>query len=209
MTKLKILQADQSYTFRSYFEMSAEPEEILADLGYTLRTARLSLPMTQESLTWTAELRNRLERSLTVVTLTSETARREILVAPILLEVATRYNAQLRIEYPLSVNNWLKGTLDYLLRLGQAIVIVEAKNDDLTRGFTQLATELIALSQVQELDTLYGAVTIGDAWRFGRLDQHQKQITQDIKLFTVPDDLEQIVSILIGTLAGQPPVNSR
>jgi hypothetical protein len=200
MTKPKILQADQSYTFRSYFEMSAEPEDILFDLGYTLRTARLSLPMTQVSLAWTAALRDRLEQSFTVVTLTSETARRETLVAPILLEIAIRYNAQLRIEYPLTVNSWLKGTLDYLLRLGQVIVIIEAKNDDLTRGFTQLAAELIALSQAQELETLYGAVTTGEAWRFGQLDQNQKQITQDIKLFTVPDDLDQVMGILIGIL---------
>jgi hypothetical protein len=203
MSKLKILQEDQSYTFRSYFEMTAEPEEILADLGYTLRSARLALPMTETDLSWVGELRQRVERSLTVVTLTSETARRETLVAPILLEVATRYEAQLRIEYPLTVNHWLKGTLDYLLRSGQVVVVVEAKNDDMTRGFTQLAAELIALSEVQDLETLYGAVTIGDAWRFGRLDKTQKQITQDIKLFTVPDELMQVVGILVCILEGR------
>lgn len=200
MPKLKILQEDQSYTFRSYFEMTAEPEEILADLGYALSTARLELPKTSTALPWEAELQQRLERSLTVVTLTSETARRETLVAPILLEVATHCEAQLRIEYPLTVNNWLKGTLDYLLRSQQSLVVIEAKNDDLTRGFTQLAAELIALAQVQKVDVLYGAVTIGDAWRFGRLDAVHRQIIQDIKLFTIPDDLSQVVAILVAIL---------
>ncbi len=200
MPKLKILQDDQSYTFRSYFEMNVEPEEILADLGYTLLTTRLVLPMTDKALPWATELQQRLERSLSVVSLTSETARRETLVAPILLEVAIQSNAQLRIEYPLTVNNWLKGTLDYLLRTPQTLVVVEAKNDDLTRGFTQLAAELIALAQVQDVDILYGAVTIGDAWRFGKLDAVQKHIFQDIALFTVPDDLEQLLGILSGIL---------
>jgi hypothetical protein len=200
MSKYKILQENQSYTFRSYCEMIAEPEDILADLGYTLSTARLTLPMTAEILTWEAELHARLERSLMVVTLTSETARRETLVAPILLEVANHCQAQLRIEYPLTVNNWLKGNLDYLLRSRQTLVVIEAKKDDLTRGFTQLAAELIALAQSQSLDSLYGAVTIGDAWRFGHLDAVRKTITQDIALFTIPDDLAQVMGILVGIL---------
>lgn len=202
MSKLKLLHEDQSYTFRSYFEMNAEPEEILAALGYELSTARLTLPTTAIPLPWQAELQQRLERSLTVVTLTSETARREISVAPILLEVATHCQAQLRIEYPLTVNNWLKGTLNYLLRTPQTLVVVEAKNDDLTRGFTQLAAELIALAQAQDAEILYGAVTIGDAWRFGKLDALHQKITQDIALLTVPDNLEQILRILIGILQG-------
>jgi hypothetical protein len=203
MTKLKILQEDQSYSFRSYFEMNAEPEEILAEFGYTLITTRLVLPMTTQPFPWATELQQRLERSLQVVSLTSETARRETLVAPVLLEVATQNKAQLRIEYPLNVNHWLKGTLDYLLRSSQTLVVIEAKKDDLTRGFTQLATELIALAESQDLKVLYGAVTIGDAWRFGKLDQKTKTITQDIALYTVPGQLEQLLQILVGILQGE------
>jgi len=198
MPKLRILQDDQSYTFRSYFEINAEPEEILAELGYTLEVASLSLPRSNHPLPQQAALAQQIRDSLPLVSLSSETARREILVAPILLAVAIHCQAQLRIEYPLTVNHWLKGTLDYLLRAPQSIVIVEAKRDDLTRGFTQLAAELIALAQVQEVDLLYGAVTIGDAWRFGKLDAVQKHIIQDIALFTVPDDLEQLLRIFHG-----------
>ncbi|MBC6475220.1 MAG: hypothetical protein GDA48_22385 [Hormoscilla sp. GM102CHS1] len=53
--------------------------------------------------------------------------------------------AQLRIEYPLKVNDRLKGDLDYYLYTRSIILVVEAKNADLSRGFTQLAMELIAL----------------------------------------------------------------
>jgi hypothetical protein len=197
---LRVLKDTESYTFRSYFEMNAEPEEILADLGYKLQTGRLNLPVSQAEMPWLAGLQERLERSLTVVSLTSETARRETLVAPILFEVAMHCQAQLRIEYPLSVSDWLKGTLDYLLRLSQNMVVIEAKKDDLTRGFTQLSAEMIALAQDRELAVVYGAVTIGDVWRFGQLDVGTHCITQDLKLLTVPDELERVARLLVGIL---------
>ena len=71
--------------------------------------------------------------------------------------------------------------------------------------FTQLAAEMIALAQVEDLETLYGAVTIGDAWRFGKLDQASKTITQDISLYSVPGQLEQLLQILVGILQGDSP----
>ncbi|WP_207765355.1 hypothetical protein [Cuspidothrix issatschenkoi] len=55
----------------------------------------------------------------------------------------------LRIEYPVKVNNLLQGNLDYLIRSIHSLIVVQAKRDDLTRGFTQLAVEAIALSMVQ------------------------------------------------------------
>lgn len=198
MPKPPILQENQSYTFRSYFEMPYEPDEILAEFGYSLSKSRLSLPKTTRQLDRLPDLRQRVEDSLLLVSLSSETARRETLVAPVLLEVARYCQCQLRIEYPLTVNNWLKGNLDYLLRLKSSLLVVEAKNDDMTRGFTQLAVEMIALAQVEDQDVLYGAVTIGDAWRFGRLDSEQQRITQDIALHRVPDDLEELMQVLVG-----------
>lgn len=66
---------------------------------------------------------------------------------------------------------------------------------------TYLAVELIALSQVEEQSVLYGAVTIGDAWRFGKLDVKQHHITQDITLYRVPDDLTLLMPILMGILS--------
>ena len=100
------------------------------------------------------------------------------------------------------LSNILKGNLDYFLQLENYFVVIEAKNDDLTRGFTQLAVELIALSQVEEQDIYYGAVTIGDVWRFGKLDRIQQIITQDIKLFRVPDDLDDLARVIVGILQG-------
>ncbi len=198
MSKPKILQEGQSYTFRSYFEMPYEADEILAELGYTFRKARLQLPKSDRLLTQLPELKQRLEDTLLLIGLSSEAARREALVFPVLLEVARFCQCQIRIEYPLSVNNWLKGNLDYLLRRERSLLIVEAKNEDLSRGFIQLAAEAIALAQAEEQDILYGAVTIGNVWNFAMLDARQGKIWQDITLYRVPDDLEELTSSLMG-----------
>ena len=204
MAKTKILQEGQSYTFRSYFEMPYETDEILAEFEYSLSKSRLSLPVSQQNINQLPELKQRLEDALVLTNLSTEAARREALVFPVLLEVARLRQCQIRIEYSLTVNNWLKGNLDYLLRNETGLIVVEAKNDDLTRGFTQLAVEMIALAQAEELSFLYGAVTIGDAWRFGKLEAGERSISLDIALYRVPDDLQQLTQILLGILAGVP-----
>ena len=52
-------------------------------------------------------------------------------------------------------------------------------------------------------NVFYGAVTIGDVWRFGKLERNQQQITQDLNLFKVPDDLDSLVRVLLGILEGE------
>ncbi|MCC5670196.1 hypothetical protein LC653_42005 [Nostoc sp. CHAB 5784] len=206
MSKPKILQEGQSYTFPSYFELPYETEDILAELGYSFSRARMTLPSSQRVPQRLPELRQQIEELLPLVTLSSETARREIMVAPVLSELARFCKCQMRLEYPLQVSSQLKGNLDYLLRnmntneRGKNFLVVEAKNDDLSRGFTQLSAELIALAIAEEQDILYGAVTVGDTWRFGLLEQQPLHITQDITLYRVPDDLDVLMQILIGII---------
>lgn len=103
MRKVPILQPGQSYTFRSYFEMPYEPDDILAEFGYSLKRSSLSLPQSTAELDRLPSLKSRIEESLPYVSLTSEAARRELLIAPILLDVVHYTRAQLRIEYPLTV----------------------------------------------------------------------------------------------------------
>ncbi|MDB9457824.1 hypothetical protein PN480_10675 [Dolichospermum circinale CS-1225] len=202
MAKIKILQDNRSYTFRSYFELPYEADDILSEFDYTLIKSHLSLPQTTNPLNKLPELKQRIEDILPFISLSNETARRETLVSPILLEVIRYCHCQMRIEYPLNINNRLKGNLDYLLILKNNFLVIEAKNDDLTRGFTQLAVELIALSQIQEKSILYGAVTIGNIWQFGKLDSSEKQINQDINLFKIPGDLDSLFAVIMGILEG-------
>ena len=200
MAKSPILKQEQSYTFRSYFEMSYETDEILAEFDYALEKSRLTLPQANQSLDYLPNLQERIEGTLPFISLSNEAARRETLVSPIMLEVVRDCQCQMRIEYSLTVNNWLKGNFDYLLRSQNSLLVVEAKNDDLTRGFTQLAVELIALSHIEDQPILYGAVTMGDIWRFGQLDRQTQTITQDLNLYTVPDNLEPLLRSILGIL---------
>jgi hypothetical protein len=202
MTRPTILQPGQSYTFRQYFEMAYEPDDILAEFGYTLKRSILSLPQSTAELNRLENLKTRIQESLPYISLTSEAARRELLIAPLLLDIVYYTRAQLRLEYPLIVTEQLKGSLDYYLYSVGKLLVIEAKNADLAKGFTQLAVELIALDQWTDSNEpmLQGAVSTGDIWQFGILHRSQKQIEQGLTLYRVPDDLEVLVRILVKTL---------
>ena len=135
------------------------------------------------------------------MTLHSEAAKREILIAPVLSRVAVICRRILRIEYSLKITEQLQGTLDYFLQSTHSLVVVEAKRDDLARGFTQLAVELIALAMLEDApEILYGAVTMGNVWVFGTLERSARLVTRDLASYTLPDDVEDLVRILVGIL---------
>lgn len=104
-----------------------------------------------------------------------------------------------------SVNRLLRGTLDYYIAAQRTLLVIEAKQADLTRGFTQLAVGLIALAHwaQAETPTLYGAVTTGEIWRFGVLNRASHTISQDLSLYRAPDALDALMSILLGILLGE------
>jgi hypothetical protein len=195
----KVLQEGVSYTFRSYFELPQDTDEVLAEFGYGYSKARLQLPVASQPMPGLETLQAQIEETLPYVQLSSESAKREVLIAPVLMRVATLSHQVLRFEYPLKVNAWLQGNLDYLIRSRNHLVVVEAKRDDLTRGFTQLAVEMIALAMDDTApDQIYGVVTMGKLWIFGLLDRPGKLITQDISGYRVPDDVENLVRTLVG-----------
>jgi hypothetical protein len=70
---------------------------------------------------------------------------------------------------------------------------------------TQLVAELVALDQwVDSEETLlYGALSTGTIWHFALLNRTEKTITQDLHLFRVPEDLEELFGVLIGILSGK------
>ncbi|HAZ45624.1 MAG TPA: hypothetical protein DDW76_15535 [Cyanobacteria bacterium UBA11369] len=198
-----ILNPNETYTFRSYFLIRFAPADILRELGASLTKTTINLPIaTLPEPNRLQDLRQRLEQAIPRVSLTSEAARREVLIAPILLEVANITEAMVNIEYPIEVNQYLRGDLDYYLTSQHNVLVVEAKQADLTRGFTQLAAELIALDSwiESEDETLYGAVTTGDIWQFGSYHRPSRVVTQDLMLYRVPTDLEVLMQILVWIL---------
>ena len=47
---------------------------------------------------------------------------------------------------------------------------------------------------------IHGAVSIGKVWQFGRLDRQDKIVVQDLHLYRVPEDLKDLMAILVGIL---------
>ncbi|GJD19424.1 hypothetical protein RIVM261_043800 [Rivularia sp. IAM M-261] len=146
---MPFLDSNQSYTFSRYFELGFEASELAQELGYTLTRKNLILLQYHSELDRLQELRDRIEEVLPFVLLTNESARREILIARVVTKLIHYTQEELRIKYVLKVSNWLQGNLNYLLRLNSVnqLLVIEAKYEDLTRGFTQLVAELAALDQ--------------------------------------------------------------
>jgi len=92
--------------------------------------------------------------------------------------------------------------LDYYLAAKYGVAIIEAKQSDLSRGFSQLAVELIALDQWTDSPQpeLLGAVTTGNIWQFGILQRSQKHIQQILNLYRVTEDIESVIRILLAAL---------
>ena len=192
-------------SFHDYFNLTAPTETISEALGYPFAQASLILPLSDAVPDWAQPLAERLRRLLPNITLDSEAARREMLISPLLIELATTLNLKLRIELDVHVSQQLHGDLDYLLQSTERrLLVVEAKQGDTARGMSQLVAEIAALDQwtTSEETILYGALSTGDLWRFARLDRGTKTITQDVNLFRVPADLSELARVLVGILQG-------
>jgi len=202
MVKIQIIDSNQSYTFADYFKLNYEPDEIIGYFGYKFQSQSLTLPTTQQNLERLTDLKNRIEESLPYISLTSETARREFLIAPVIMELIHYTHAKVRVEYGLNINNQLKGVVDYYIKADNQLLVIEAKNADLERGIVQLAVELIAFDNWSPIDhpILYGAVSIGNIWQFVILHRESKEITQDLNLYRVPNDLEILMKILVALM---------
>jgi hypothetical protein len=199
-----ILTPQQPYTFSKIFDLKIEADELVAEFGYTLQRTSLNLPLYSGELDRLEELRSRIQEVLPYVSLVNETARREVLISRVVLELVHYTKAQLRIEYPIKVTEQLQGYLDYLIRTETELLVIEAKREDLDYGFTQLAAQMIALDQWEKTPDqaiLLGVVTTGKIWQFGRLDRAHKHMEQGLEQYRVPEDLDSVMRILVAALS--------
>ncbi|CAK0767218.1 conserved hypothetical protein [Gammaproteobacteria bacterium] len=126
----------------------------------------------------------------------SEAARCEIIIFPILREAYRNYSANLSlwVQKPISFDNELTGTPDYMvskrseygkLFLDHPILtVVEAKKSDFEQGWGQCLAELVASQKLNKSETsVYGIVTDGETWKIGYLEN--KIFTKNIKNFTI------------------------
>lgn len=202
----KIIDENLSLTFSDYFKLNISAQDVAEYFGYDFAKENLVLPKSGVEINDLLGFAKVLERSIKRIDITSEIAQREFLIAPVLVKLLESTEIKIRPEYFLEVNHQLKGTLDYLLDNKVEFLVIEAKNGDLKRGFTQLTAEMIAFDMAaeSEQEIIYGAISIGDIWRFGKLIRNSKSIYEDINSFSVPTDLEELLQILIGILEGNP-----
>lgn len=184
--------------------MGYPSEEIVAALGYQLVLEEIHFSQTaQVNVQRVDDLKTFYYQIVPKITLNSESAKREFMIAPLLQAIMLDIDGKLNIEYPIDVNERLNGVIDYLIRSTEELIVIEAKKGDLERGFNQLAAEMIALDQHEEnltSDTLYGAITIGEVWRFSVLKRSEKRLIKDINLFRFPQDTQDILSIVLNIL---------
>ena len=200
--RVPILEPNKNYSFSDYFKFDYDIEEILQYFGYSLILEKLCFAPLDPSLLGVSSLIQRMDTFLPHISLTSEMARREFLIAPIVMDLVNFVPIKVKVGYMVNVSPQLHGSIDYYLQSENDLLIIEAKDENLQRGFTQLAIELIAMSQWIESDHpfLYGAVSIGTVWQFSRCDRQRKAITQDLNLYRVPNDLQELMSILVSIL---------
>jgi Type I restriction enzyme R protein N terminus (HSDR_N) len=200
---MPILNPNQAYTFSKYFELQVNIDELVAEFGYSFSRNKLNLSLYKQELNRLEQLRERIEEILPNVILNNEISRREILISPLVIDLIHYTNAQLRIEYQLKVSEQLQGYLDYLIHNQNNFLVIEAKRENLDSGFAQLVTELIALDQWEKMgdqDLILGAVTTGEIWKFGRLNRQHKHLEQGLESYRVPEDLEELMRILVNIL---------
>lgn len=201
---MKVLDPKASYTFSKIFELKLIAKDLAQEFGYSLTRKRLDLPQYQGELDRIHDLQDRIEETLPYISLSTEAARREILISPVVIDLIHYTKAEMRIEYPIKVTNQLQGYLDYFFDSHHRFLIIEAKREDLDFGFTQLVAQLIALDQWlsdQPTDHLLGAVTTGKLWEFGRLNRKTKHIEQGLDSYRVPDDIDPLMRILVQVLS--------
>jgi hypothetical protein len=200
--KKPIISPEEEYTFSDYFRMRASTEDILEYFGYSKRNDRIELPQSMRELPTLENLFAQIEDALLHISLENEITRREFLIAPVMAYTRRQTQSKLRSEYWFEFNHQLKGSLDYLLRRQRNLLVVEAKNADMSRGFTQLAVEMVALDKADETEQeiIYGAITTGNIWQFGELDRRNKTVIQDITSYDLLQDLEKLVRIFIEIL---------
>ncbi len=148
----------------------------------------------------------------------TEKARSELIVAPVLVEVRKLMGRRISlfsgVELNVDAARGLNGTCDFILAAAPvqlflqrpAVMIVEAKNDNVKSGLGQCVAEMVAArifnqAQADGPSTLHGAVTTGSIWKFLKLDGSTVFIDHPEYY---PDHMEKILGILMHCVGGDP-----
>ena len=153
--------------------------------------------------------------------LSTEKARSELMIAPVLVEVRKLARRHISLfsgaDFPVDATQGLTGVCDFLLSQSReqlfirapVVVIVEAKNENFKAGMGQCSATMMAAQcfNTQEgtgLTTMYGAITTGNVWKFLKLEEHTLFI--DLPEYYI-ERVGKILGILL-TMVGHHPGTS-
>lgn len=167
------------------------------------------------SVTLSSLLRETLAESVTLaLEVSTEKARSEFIIAPVLAEVRRQLGRQISlfsgIDFTVDSEAGLRGVCDFLFSLSPlqlsvqapVLAVVEAKNENIKAGIGQCVAEMVAAqrfnaARAAALPSIYGVVTTGSNWKFLRLTETTVTVDQTEYSIASP---EQVVGILIAMI---------
>ncbi|MEI1374954.1 hypothetical protein PQG02_21220 [Nostoc sp. UHCC 0926] len=153
------------------------------------------------------------------VAISTEKARSEMIISPILLEIRRKFNYKISlfsgVDFTVDSQRGLNGFCDFILSLSSeqllvrspVVVLVESKNENLRSGLAQCIAEMVAAQLFNErggnqIKAIYGAVTIGTIWQFLQLEGNVVSI--DLSEYYIKD-IKKILGILYSAIAQSKP----
>ena len=140
----------------------------------------------------------------------TEKAKSELIVAFVLVELREHFDRRISffsgIDFNVNAEDGLTGVCDFLVSLSPkqfyleapALILVEAKRDDLTAGLGQCVAEMVAAQRFNaeegnDIACIYGTITSGIDWLFLKLEG--KQLYIDMAAYQIAQ-CEKILGIL-------------
>jgi hypothetical protein len=151
------------------------------------------------------------ETTSLALNISTEKARSEYIIAPILAELWRLANHQIGlfsgVDFTVDPSCGLAGICDFIISRSPeqlyvsapVILLAEAKNEDMKRGYAQCIAEMLAAQRFNEqagipIAKIYGAVTIGERWKFLEIEKSIVRI--DVADYYL-QDLAKILGILL------------
>ena len=163
-----------------------------------------------------SHLTTTLERNVPLAfAMGTEKAKSELIVSAVLVELWEHFDRNISffsgIDFNVDAENGLTGVCDFLVSLSSsqfhleapAIILVEAKRDNLTAGLGQCVAEMVAAQcfnaeRENDIPCVYGALTSGIDWVFLKLEGKKLQL--DMAAYQIAR-CDKILGILAGMAA--------
>jgi hypothetical protein len=167
----------------------------------TVKEASLS-PFTREMLA---------ESSALALSVNTEKARSEFIIAPILIDLRKvtnhRVNLFSGIDFKVAPDKGLTGVCDFVISRNNGqqmfisapiLIVVEAKNENIGSGMgqciaTMYAAQIFNKERNNDIPAIYGVVTSGNIWKFLKLENTVVQTEEQTYYL---NDLDKIFGIL-------------